>query len=400
MVRKKGGRILTICWWTYVVTYLCRVNFSSAMEKLIAELTITPEALGIIGSSFFLFYAVGQLINGFVGDHLSPYGMVMTALLSTSMINFFVSCSSSFWIIWLLWSLNGFFQSMIWGPLMRILAQSYHQDDNVKVSAKMSTSMVAGFLVSWVVFGRLFLRCSWIFYFLIPSILALGMFLFWKIKFSGVQEHDSRSVNQPETSHRFRKAIVQDHLWVIAIVCFGMGMVKETLSLWGPLLMTNMMQMEMKDSLLYISIIPMANFIGILFSRFLMEKMCSIKRVLITMFGIAGICSLVLLIGYEELQGIAVLLMSAVSGMMFGSNAILLSYIPISFQSYHIVSSLVGGFDFMSYMGAAVSSVILGISISNHQYSRIFLVWFIISVAVIALVGIKFHKTLGKEECE
>lgn len=382
--------VLTVCWCTYVLTYLCRVNFSSAMEKLITGLNTTPELLGRIGSCFFLFYAVGQLVNGLIGDRISPYKMVMLALMSTSLINLCVSRSRAIEVVWILWSLNGFFQSMIWGPLMRILAQSYSQDKNTMVSSTMSTSMVAGFLLSWVIFGRLFIGCSWKVYFLIPSALAIGMFLYWKIKFSADRaEIDLKSSSLSLQS--LKEALIHKQLWVIVLVCFGMGLMKESLSLWAPLLMTDMLHMDVQDSFLYISIIPVANFGGIILSRFLMDCMKDVKKVLFIQFAAASICSVILFLGYKNLKVIAVLLMAIVSGMMYGSNSILLSYIPISFRKYNIVSSLVGCFDFTSYLGAAVSSLILGISISNQQYERIFFLWFLVSSAVIALISLKFN---------
>ena len=54
----KKNHVFMLCWTTYVITYLCRVNFSSAMEKLSLGTGIDLAKLGVIGSVFFFSYAL------------------------------------------------------------------------------------------------------------------------------------------------------------------------------------------------------------------------------------------------------------------------------------------------------------------------------------------------------
>ena len=64
--------VLLLSWITYVTAYLCRVNLSTVLDKLSVGLNVSMEFLGIASSVYFVTYAVGQLINGFL-DYLRQF---------------------------------------------------------------------------------------------------------------------------------------------------------------------------------------------------------------------------------------------------------------------------------------------------------------------------------------
>ena len=68
--------MLFLAWITYTVAYLCRVNISTAMDKLSVGMHVSVEYLGAASSIYFVTYAVGQLLNGFIGDRVNPHRYV------------------------------------------------------------------------------------------------------------------------------------------------------------------------------------------------------------------------------------------------------------------------------------------------------------------------------------
>ena len=162
MKKRMAGRnaVFAACWFTYVVAYLCRVNFSSAMLKLSGEMQVSAAQLGAAGSAFFVVYALGQLVNGYIGDKISPYRFVTIAICGTGVLNLAIAMVDEYLPLLVLWTLNGYFQSMLWGPLMRILSQWFEARHTMRISVGMSMSMVVGYITSWAVFGRSFLYLS------------------------------------------------------------------------------------------------------------------------------------------------------------------------------------------------------------------------------------------------
>lgn len=385
------GKVFLICWTTYVVTYLCRVNLSSVMTKLAENMNLTTTQLGLAGSSFFFVYAIGQLINGYIGDKISPYKFVATAILGTGILNVLISISNNFWCILLLWSMNGYFQSMIWGPLMRILSEQYDQKHNAKISTGMATSMVTGYITSWVVFGRAFLYSPWQAYFWVPAIMALGTGMIWLYL---IRENKNVLIKN-ERALRERGALLRlfnkERIWVVAFVCLCLGLIKESLSLWAPLLFTEMLNIKAEDSVLLIIIIPLANFAGIWFTNRLIKRLNgNVKKTLFCLFAIACTCSVSLYLVYSISVAASILCIAAVSAMMYGCNTILLSFVPISFGRHNIVSTLVGVFDFSSYVGAAISSVLLGFALASQNYYTVFAMW--IAVLLLAICVTPFFR--------
>src|SRR6202035_3335330 len=64
--------ILFLLCLMYLITYIDRVNISTAAAPIQAEFKLTNTQLGLIFSAFAYPYALFQIIGGFVGDKLGP----------------------------------------------------------------------------------------------------------------------------------------------------------------------------------------------------------------------------------------------------------------------------------------------------------------------------------------
>lgn len=232
--RKPAPWLFLLCWATYVSAYMSRVNFSSAMEKLEGAFDADAEILGVIGGAFFLAYAVGQLVNGFLGDRMLPDKFVCIALLGTTVANFALAASGGYWMVLVFWCLNGCFQSMFYGPLMRMLSLRYPPSMKNTLSTGMASAIIVGYMLTWTVLGRLLLGSLWRAYFFLPAMVTGGMLLLWLAvrRSPGVRE-----MTAPEKPPRLREVlrnIIRCRLWIFALVCFCLGMAKESVSLWAP----------------------------------------------------------------------------------------------------------------------------------------------------------------------
>ena len=187
-------------------------------------------------------------------------------------------------------------------------------------------------------------------------------------------------------------------LWLVALVCLCMGLIKESLSLWAPLLLTEMLGIGAEDSLLLVVVIPLANLLGILTAGRLMRRKNDVKKTLFSLFFAAFCCSASLFLLYRVSPVASVLAIAAVSGLMYGCNSLLLSYLPISFGGANIVSTLVGMFDFSSYMGAALSSVLLGFALENKNYPAVFGAWAAVLAAAWGMTLLFKLKRSGQSE--
>ena len=64
--------VLALCWGTYAAYYLGRVNLAVALPAIQDEFGWSRAAVGLIGAALYWTYAAGQLVNGHLGDRISP----------------------------------------------------------------------------------------------------------------------------------------------------------------------------------------------------------------------------------------------------------------------------------------------------------------------------------------
>ena len=106
-------RILCLCWMTYVVAYLLRMNFSVAVPLLKATEGYANTEMGILNGLFFLTYTSGQLLNGLIGDHLRSKVLLITGLTLSAACNLGCALSGSLPMLTVFWAVNGFAQSCV-----------------------------------------------------------------------------------------------------------------------------------------------------------------------------------------------------------------------------------------------------------------------------------------------
>ncbi len=387
--RKPAPWLFLLCWGTYVSAYMSRVNFSSAMDKLEGAFDADAEILGVIGGAFFLAYAIGQLVNGFLGDRIPPDKFVCTALLGTTVVNFSLAASGGYWMVLVLWCLNGCFQSMFYGPLMRMLSLRYPPSMKSTLSTGMTSAIMIGYMLTWTVLGRLLLGSIWRAYFFLPAVVTGGMLLLWLAvrRCPGVRAMTAPE-KPPVSPPRLREVlrnIIRCRLWLFALVCFCLGMAKESVSLWAPILLTRLLHVEAAQSPVYLLLFPLMNLLGILAAGWLVRR-CGerIRFPLLGLFAAAAACALLLIL--PGIPGaLAVLLMAAFSALFYGCQNILLGVVPLAFARTGMLSTLVGIFDFSSYAGAALSSVLLSLLLTGGgSMGQIALYWMVIA----ALAGL------------
>ena len=87
---QKAWRIGSFCIATYLASYVTRNILSVSTPEMIKEAFFTKEYTGLLSSICFIFYAVGQLINGFIGDRVHPKYMIIMGLGISSVSTFVI----------------------------------------------------------------------------------------------------------------------------------------------------------------------------------------------------------------------------------------------------------------------------------------------------------------------
>lgn len=121
---QKAWRIGSLCIATYLASYVTRNILSVSTPEMIKEAFFTKEYTGLLSSICFIFYAAGQLINGFIGDRVHPKYMIIMGLGISSVSTFVIPIFDNRILHFTAFALIGFGLSMLRGPLMKVISEN------------------------------------------------------------------------------------------------------------------------------------------------------------------------------------------------------------------------------------------------------------------------------------
>ncbi len=168
----------------YLFYYTGRQTFGFAIPGIQAELGLNKQSLGWISAGMLWAYALGQMINGNLGDRLGGRRMMTAGAGASFLLNWAMSLSVGFGSLLTCWSANGFAQSMGWAPGSRLVANWWGAHERGRafglfvLSAGLSS--VLSYITSLVILDVLHLEWRWIFR-LPVALMLLGGIVVWLV---------------------------------------------------------------------------------------------------------------------------------------------------------------------------------------------------------------------------
>ncbi|HHV96722.1 MAG TPA: MFS transporter [Clostridiaceae bacterium] len=394
-----------LCWTAYTFAYLGRINLSVALPMMDASLpSVDKSKLGIIGSLFFWTYAFGQLINGKLGDRFSGRSFIFTGLIISALMNLLFSFSDNLILMYVFWAINGYFQAMLWGPLMRILNRWFSKEKKYKMALYIFSSVVGGFLLTWGVIGQISAYAGWRSVFWIPGIVILLYSVIWYLfarnspEEVGLNVETGLSVEDPGLASEdsepkdglkakdisFIKFLLHSKLYLVALSGIPLGFIREGISLWGPTMLFETFGLDLQSTMGSVLLIPFFNFVGVVAARLLITKFIQREANLGALFFAGGTITCALMYLSKDFSLLIFLFMLAACSMsLYGATSILTSVIPMK---YNLTSSIAGFLDFSIYLGAGISGVVSGFLSNEFGWGIMALIWTIVGVAGIVCI--------------
>lgn len=110
---------------------------------------------------------------------MSPFRFIIFGLIGTVLANAGIAFCNSLALIPVLWAVSGYFQSVFWASLTRLLSFNFEKKKYSVVATVMSSSMVGGFIIAWVVLGRVLGGSRWNWFFWVPAFLGTALLAVW-----------------------------------------------------------------------------------------------------------------------------------------------------------------------------------------------------------------------------
>lgn len=363
----------SLCSISYFAVYIAR-NLLGAVTPQMVEAGYTEAYIGSISSLFFVFYAVGQLINGAIGDKIHAKWMICTGLLGAGVTNFIFSrITATPDIAMVVYGLTGLFLSMIYGPMTKVVAENTEPLYATRCSlgytfASFFGSPAAGMLASFLAWQSVFAASSAILAFMaISGFLIFSLFERKKIVQYGQYEAPKKGVQNIRVL--FKHQIVKFSL--ISIIT---GVVRTSVVFWLPTYISQHLGFSPKESAGLFSIATLCISFTAFISIFIYERLGhNMNKTILIMFSSSTIFfTLTYFVSHPALN-IAFIVLAIMSSN--GSASMLWSRYCPSLRDTGMVSSVTGYLDFLSYMSAATANLVFANAATTIGWSRLILVW-------------------------
>jgi OPA family glycerol-3-phosphate transporter-like MFS transporter len=370
--RKEQWKMLFITMFCYLFFYTGRHNFGWAAKGMSAELGISYQQIGWISFSMLMGYAIGQLINGNLADRLSPKIMILTGGFLSIVCNLSISYANSYGAILILWTLNGYFQSMAWGSGSKLISNWWDSSERGKAfgfytmaagSSSVLTFFMALLLVqqeqSWRTLFRypiLFLLFALVLFLIIarshPSLKG------FTLQSNGIQEDNTPKLGWKASY----KQVFGNKNFLTASVAIGFqSMARYGLIFWVPIHFLGNNYKESTGNLWLTLFIPIGMAVGAVSFGYISDLVFNKNRSKSIRSGMLCSCAIALLIYFIPTPPhvLAGILMFASGFFVYGPQANFWTLSP-DILGTKLVGTGIGVMNMFAYVFAAIGEPIFG----------------------------------------
>ena len=158
----------------YFISYLTRINHGAVISEIVAAEGIRKS----VATGSAMTYGAGQLFSGCLGDRIEPRRMVCCGLCITILANLSIPMCHTVAPMAAVWTVNGFAQSLMWPPLVRLMSSLLSAEDYQRTCVQVSGGSALGTAVYLI--SPLLIRLSgWRSVFTACAAAAVVMLLVW-----------------------------------------------------------------------------------------------------------------------------------------------------------------------------------------------------------------------------
>ena len=379
------------CAFAYLAVYIMRNILSAVSPQMLEQNVLTEGALGTLSSAFFIVYAVGQLINGFIGDRIKAHYMVCGGLVFAAVAGvFFAIFPESVPTATFTYGLSGFFLSMVFGPMTKIVAENVSLLYVERCSACHSFTAGFGSPVAGLVAMVLPWRAS--LYVTAFVLLAVGVICF--VCFSVFEKRGIIAYNRytaEKENHSGVQVLFRHQIVKFTLVSFLTGIVRTAVVFWLPTYLAQYLGFSADTSALLFTVTTFLISLSSFLTVFLFERLGRNRdATLLISFAISTVFFLLLYFVHHPIVNIALITLA----ILFANCAasVLWSIYCPGLRKTGMVSAATGFLDFMSYAAAAIATKVFSNAVSSIGWGGLILVWFaLMALGLVISLPIK-HK--------
>jgi sugar phosphate permease len=410
-------RTFVTIWITYGSFYLCRANMSFALPGLAAEFGFSKTLLGLLGTTLFIMYSMGQFINGQLGDKFGARKLVFVGMVCSAILNIIFSFSTAFVFMMVVWGLNGYFQSMGWSPQVKTMANWFTVKQRGKWMGFMGSCYQIGNAYSWLLASFLAAHYSWRTLFWVPAILLLISSVHFVIRLRNAPEEiglppieqlrkmqdgqEEPASLDPDAGpvctikkdehlgfvYTCKVCVTNPRIWGVAMAFFCLDIIRYGFFYWAPTFLIEAQGASISSAGLKVAILPLAGSAGAIICGWATGRFFQNRRapvICICLFGLA-IFSYLFYVAPPGAWVWSLICLAIVGFCTYGPHVLMVGHAAQDFAGRKAAASAAGFIDGFGYIGAAMTGVFTGWLVENYGWYAGFYYW-IIAALVAAFI--------------
>lgn len=390
--QKNVSKIAWLFMLTYMISYVTRINYGAIVSEMERATQISRSLLSVSLTGSFITYGVGQIVSGILGDKFSPKKLIATGFAITIIMNLLIPLCPNALCMTVVWCINGFAQSFMWPPMVRIMSELFNEHDYNKVNVRVSWGSSLGTIIVYLLSPVVITFLSWRGVFVASAFAGIVMLLVW-IKSAPEISAKPRAVTK--TSSQGNRIFATPLMIGVMLAIILQGMLRDGVTTWMPTYISETYNLSSAVSILSGVCLPVFSIISFQITSRLYEKKFTNPVLCAAVIFAFGAVSALCLCFITGMSAIASTLLSAMlTAAMHGVNFMLICMVPAFFKKYGNVSTASGILNSCTYIGAAISTYGVALVSERAGWNMTILLWFAAALlgTVICLFCVKAWK--------
>ena len=179
---KMANQFILLCAFTYFISYGTRTNYGAIIAEMVTSTGQPKSALAAALTGSFITYGAGQLVSGYFGARVQPTLLITIGLLTTIVMNGLIPLCANTVQMTVVWCGNGFAQSFMWPPLVKLMATLLSGVDYSKGCVRVSWGGSLGTMFIYLASPLLIGLFGWRSVFWMAVAIGIcGVILWWRL---------------------------------------------------------------------------------------------------------------------------------------------------------------------------------------------------------------------------
>lgn len=371
---KNAIMIGSLCSCSYLGVYFARNLLSAVTPQIIEGGVYSTEYIGSLSSLYFMFYAVGQLLNGMIGDKIKARYMISFGLILAGICNLLFPASlDSSVAAHLVYGMTGFFLSMIYAPMTKVVAENTEPVYATRCSlgytfASFFGSPLAGVVAALLVWQSAFYASS-------AALIIMGALCFavlLNFERKGIVRYGQ--YKPPKEKGNGIGVLIKHQIVCFSLISIITGVVRTSVVFWMPTYISQHLGFSAERSAAIFTaatfVISMTAFVAV----FIYEKLGRNMELMIRLsFTSAAAFFLLTYLVKQPVLNIIFFVLAVMSSNC-AASMLWSRYCP-SLRDTGMVSTATGFLDFLSYMAASVATSLFANAATAIGWGNLILVW-------------------------